>query len=173
MNKILTITVVLLLAIAGYILSKTSLFKIKKTHVVETEAPTDVEKREEPNPRKSGPDYSRIKIANVIKKDIKPGEGEVLKKQRKALLEYQVYVYDPARRANRGRLLYKSKKEGETFNFVKNRFFSGWQEALEGLREGGERTLVIPKELTKEIKKMEFPEGSIAQIEVKLIKIIK
>ncbi|MCB0390694.1 MAG: FKBP-type peptidyl-prolyl cis-trans isomerase [Bdellovibrionales bacterium] len=168
MNKILVVIAILIILIGSY------MYRVAYHKTVEPETPVqeqstmEVEKTQS----KQGPDYSRIKIEKVLKTDIESGKGEVLLKQKQALLDYQVYIYDPARKGNRGKLIYKTNEQGEKVFLNKKELFKGWSNSLKGLREGGKRTLIVPNSLSKEIKNFKVPEEAIVQIEVTLNKIL-
>ncbi|MCB0356194.1 MAG: FKBP-type peptidyl-prolyl cis-trans isomerase [Bdellovibrionales bacterium] len=170
MNKLLTLIITLIVIVAGFMAN--NFYKKYKRHQQNNAMITGEETAADKN-RKLLPDYTHIKVEKIIKKDVKVGEGKALEKQKLALLEYEIYVYDPAKRANRGKLVFKTKKEGVKFHLSQDELFSGWKDSLLGIKEGGHRTLIVPMSLAKEIKKIELPENTIAQIEVKLIKIIK
>ena len=115
------------------------------------------------------PDYGAIEIRNVIVRDTVPGEGARVEPNSTVNITFNEFIYAPARKGNRGRLVRKVE-EPVRLRLDKDSILQGLKEGLYGMRAGGERLLVIPsvKAYGESGMKDKVPPGAIVQMEVKL-----
>ena len=137
--------------------------------------PTD-EEASPAAPRKSGPDYTNITISEVIKKDITYGQSkkEVVKSS-KIKAKYEMYVYHPARRENKGKLIDRTDGDNtRTLSLGNGELIRGWEQGLLGMKEGGKRELIIPAEMAygKNGIDNKVPPESIVLVITEVVKIL-
>ena len=62
---------------------------------------------------------------------------------------YSGWLYDPSKPQGKGTKFDSSKDRGQTFQFGLGRgmVIQGWDQGVEGMKVGGNRTLIIPPDL--------------------------
>ena len=88
-------------------------------------------------------------ITKLIKIDNKLGEGAQATSGYEVSVHYTGWLYDEAAPEHHGRKFDSSRDRGKPFKFLlgKGRVIKGWDEGVEGMKVGGQRTLVIPSDL--------------------------
>lgn len=88
-------------------------------------------------------------VNELVKKDTQVGEGKVAEKGKAVSVHYTGWLYDPAAPEHKGKKFDSSVDRGIPFGFIlgAGRVIKGWEEGVEGMKEGGKRTLVIPAKL--------------------------
>ncbi|MBL6457134.1 FKBP-type peptidyl-prolyl cis-trans isomerase [Belnapia sp. T6] len=81
--------------------------------------------------------------------DQKLGTGETATAGRTVSVHYTGWLYDPAASDNKGRKFDSSRDRGQPFEFElgAGHVIAGWDQGVEGMKVGGQRTLTIPPEL--------------------------
>ncbi len=79
--------------------------------------------------------------------DLVTGTGAVAATGDSLLVAYGGWLYDESRPDNKGTLFDASGNSGFRFTLGEGRVIAGWDEGLVGMREEGERRLIIPPEL--------------------------
>lgn len=64
-------------------------------------------------------------------------------------VDYTGWLYDPKAKNHHGKKFDSSRDHGQRFSFTlgEGQVIKGWDQGVEGMREGGERTLIIPAKL--------------------------
>ena len=88
-------------------------------------------------------------VKDLVKKDAKVGEGKPAEKGKAVSVHYTGWLYDPAAPEQKGKKFDSSLDRGIPFGFIlgAGRVIKGWEEGVEGMKEGGKRTLIIPAKL--------------------------
>ncbi len=88
-------------------------------------------------------------VTELVKKDIKLGEGALARGGEKVAVHYTGWLYDEAAPEHKGLKFDSSRDRGEPFDFPlgAGRVIKGWDIGVEGMRVGGQRTLLIPANL--------------------------
>ena len=88
-------------------------------------------------------------MTELIKIDIKLGEGDLATSGRDVLVHYTGWLYDEAAPENKGMRFDSSRDRYEPFDFPlgAGHVIKGWDQGVEGMKVGGQRTLVIPSHL--------------------------
>jgi peptidylprolyl isomerase len=88
-------------------------------------------------------------MTELIKTDIKLGEGAEAQAGQTVIVHYTGWLYDEAAADNKGAKFDSSLDRNEPFDFPLGggRVIKGWDEGVAGMKEGGTRTLVIPPEM--------------------------
>lgn len=86
---------------------------------------------------------------SLIKNDIKVGEGAEAKSGHLVSVHYTGWLFDPKASDFHGKEFDSSRKRDKTFKFPLGggRVIKGWDQGVEGMKVGGQRTLVIPADL--------------------------
>ncbi len=81
--------------------------------------------------------------------DTVTGSGTEAQAGRPVLVHYTGWLYDPSRPDGRGSKFDSSKDRRQPFGFNlgARQVISGWDEGVQGMREGGTRILLIPASL--------------------------
>lgn len=81
--------------------------------------------------------------------DHQTGTGALAESGKFVTVHYTGWLYDEAAPDNKGRKFDSSRDRGEPFGFPlgAGHVIKGWDQGVVGMREGGQRTLVIPPEL--------------------------
>ncbi len=81
--------------------------------------------------------------------DVKLGEGAVAIAGKDVSVHYTGWLYDDAAPDHRGRKFDSSRDRGQPFEFPlgAGRVIKGWDQGVEGMKVGGQRTLIIPPEM--------------------------
>ncbi len=88
-------------------------------------------------------------VKDLVKKEAKVGEGKLAEKGKAVSVHYTGWLYDPAAPEQKGKKFDSSLDRGVPFGFIlgAGRVIKGWEEGVEGMKEGGKRTLIIPAKL--------------------------
>jgi len=86
---------------------------------------------------------------SLVKNDVKIGEGVVAKTGQKVSVHYTGWIYDPTASDFHGKQFDSSRTRNKEFKFPlgAGRVIKGWDQGVEGMKVGGQRTLVIPASL--------------------------
>jgi FKBP-type peptidyl-prolyl cis-trans isomerase len=81
--------------------------------------------------------------------DTKVGTGAAATAGREVTVHYTGWLYDPAAADHHGRKFDSSRDHGQPFTFRlgAGMVIPGWDRGVEGMKVGGQRTLVIPSDL--------------------------
>ena len=88
-------------------------------------------------------------MTELIKTDIKLGEGAQATAGHDVTVHYTGWLYEEAAAGNKGKKFDSSRDRGQPFNFSlgAGHVIKGWDQGVEGMKVGGQRTLVIPANL--------------------------
>jgi peptidylprolyl isomerase len=88
-------------------------------------------------------------MTTLIKTDSKLGEGAEAQAGQTVIVHYTGWLYDENAPENKGAKFDSSRDRDEPFGFPLGggRVIKGWDEGVQGMKEGGLRTLVIPPEM--------------------------
>ena len=88
-------------------------------------------------------------MTELIKTDHKIGEGELAITGKQVVVHYTGWLYDEAAPEKRGKQFDSSHDRGQPFDFPlgAGHVIKGWDQGVEGMKVGGQRTLVIPANL--------------------------
>ncbi|MEW6313251.1 MAG: FKBP-type peptidyl-prolyl cis-trans isomerase [Pseudomonadota bacterium] len=88
-------------------------------------------------------------MTELIKTDVKTGEGTEAIPGKQVSVHYTGWLYDPAAADKHGAKFDSSRDRGRPFEFPlgAGRVIKGWDQGVAGMKVGGQRTLVIPPEL--------------------------
>ena len=88
-------------------------------------------------------------MTELIKTDNKLGEGELATNGMEVLVHYTGWLYDEAEPDHKGAKFDSSRDRHEPFDFPlgAGHVIKGWDQGVEGMKVGGQRTLVIPAQL--------------------------
>ena len=88
-------------------------------------------------------------MSELIKIDIKLGEGDLAVSGKEVLVHYTGWLYDEAAPDNKGAKFDSSRDRSDPFDFPlgAGHVIKGWDQGVEGMKVGGQRTLVIPAHL--------------------------
>jgi FKBP-type peptidyl-prolyl cis-trans isomerase FkpA len=89
------------------------------------------------------------KTAGLVKQDVKPGTGAVAVAGNNVTVHYTGWLYDEAAPDHHGKKFDSSRDRGTPFRFPlgAGMVIKGWDQGVEGMKVGGQRTLIIPAEL--------------------------
>jgi FKBP-type peptidyl-prolyl cis-trans isomerase len=88
-------------------------------------------------------------MTELIKTDVKLGEGDLAAAGKSVSVHYTGWLYDAAATDHHGQKFDSSRDRNEPFEFPlgAGRVIKGWDQGVEGMKVGGQRTLVIPAHL--------------------------
>ena len=88
-------------------------------------------------------------MTTLIKTDTKLGEGAEAQAGQTAIVHYTGWLYDENAPEHKGKKFDSSLDRNEPFDFPLGggRVIKGWDEGVQGMKVGGQRTLVIPPEM--------------------------
>ena len=88
-------------------------------------------------------------MTELIKTDNKLGEGALATAGHDVTVHYTGWLYDAAAPDHHGAKFDSSRDRGQPFVFPlgAGRVIQGWDQGVEGMKVGGQRTLVIPAHL--------------------------
>jgi peptidylprolyl isomerase len=88
-------------------------------------------------------------MTTLIKTDTKLGEGAEAQAGQTVIVHYTGWLFEESAPENKGKKFDSSLDRNEPFNFPLGggRVIKGWDEGVAGMKEGGQRTLVIPPEM--------------------------
>ncbi len=89
------------------------------------------------------------KMTELIKTDIKLGDGAEATAGHDVSVHYTGWLYDEAAPEHKGNKFDSSRDRGDPFEFPlgAGHVIKGWDQGVEGMKVGGQRTLIIPPEL--------------------------
>ena len=82
------------------------------------------------------------------KTDVKVGSGAEAVKGKAVVVHYTGWLYDP-RTSQKGTKFDSSRDRNVPFDFFlgEGRVIRGWEEGVQGMKVGGQRTLIIPPDM--------------------------
>jgi FKBP-type peptidyl-prolyl cis-trans isomerase len=85
-------------------------------------------------------------MTELIKTDVKLGEGDLATAGKSVSVHYTGWLYDAAAPDHHGKKFDSSRDRNEPFIFPlgAGRVIKGWDVGVEGMKIGGQRTLIIP-----------------------------
>ena len=88
----------------------------------------------------------KSKVTELIKTDVKLGEGEVAVTGHHVSVHYTGWLYDESVPEHKGKKFDSSRDRDEPFEFPlgAGHVIKGWDAGVEGMKVGGQRTLIIP-----------------------------
>ena len=94
-------------------------------------------------------DLPALPLSELHKMDWVVGDGETAKRGSSVTVHYSGWLYDPSKPQGKGPKFDSSRDRGQTFQFGLGRgmVIKGWDEGVEGMKVGGNRTLIIPPDL--------------------------
>lgn len=115
-------------------------------------------------------------IRELVKKDIKVGEGKEAVKGKAVLVHYTGWLYDAKAPDQKGAQFDTSVGKVAPFGFIigAGRVIKGWDEGVPGMKEGGKRTLIVPAALAYGEKGAggKIPPNATLLFEVELLKLL-
>ena len=92
------------------------------------------------------PPMETSKVTELIKNDIKQGEGAEAVAGQHVSVHYTGWLYDEAAPEHKGAKFDSSRDRGQPFEFPLGggRVIKGWDAGVQGMKIGGQRTLTIP-----------------------------
>ena len=90
-----------------------------------------------------------VEVKELVKKDVKVGEGAEAQNGKAVSVHYTGWLYDPSAPEQKGKKFDSSVDRGVPFGFFlgAGKVIKGWEQGVVGMKEGGKRTLVIPSSL--------------------------
>ncbi len=95
------------------------------------------------------PPMENSKVTELIKTEVKPGTGAQATQGHDVTVHYTGWLYDEAAPGHKGKKFDSSRDRGDAFEFPLGggRVIKGWDQGVEGMKVGGQRTLLIPANL--------------------------
>ena len=116
-------------------------------------------------------------MTTLIKTDTQLGEGAEAQAGQSVTVHYTGWLYDEAAPDNKGAKFDSSLDRNEPFDFPLGggRVIKGWDEGVQGMKEGGLRTLVIPAEMGYGARGAGdvIPSNAKLVFDVKLLKVLR
>jgi len=114
---------------------------------------------------------------DLIKIDTKPGEGAEAQAGQTVIVHYTGWLYDENAPDNKGAKFDSSLDRNDPFEFPlgAGRVIRGWDEGVQGMKEGGQRTLLIPSEMGYGARGAgnDIPPNATLVFDVKLLTVIR
>jgi FKBP-type peptidyl-prolyl cis-trans isomerase len=97
----------------------------------------------------AAPKMETSNMTELIKTDVKQGVGDLATAGKNVSVHYTGWLYDAAAPDHHGKKFDSSRDRNEPFEFPlgAGRVIKGWDQGVEGMKVGGQRTLVIPANL--------------------------
>ncbi len=94
----------------------------------------------------SKPESKPIEFTKI---DVKVGTGAEAKQGQNVSVHYTGWLFDPSAADQHGSKFDSSRDRGQPFVFPLGvgRVIKGWDQGVAGMKEGGQRTLIIPSEM--------------------------
>lgn len=94
-------------------------------------------------------DFPNEPVKELHKIDNNIGKGVEANLGKSVYVHYTGWLYDSSAKKGRGQKFDSSKDRGQTFNFAlgAGMVIKGWDEGVVGMKEGGQRTLIIPSSM--------------------------
>jgi len=116
-------------------------------------------------------------MTTLIKTDTKLGEGAEAQAGQTVIVHYTGWLFDESAPENKGTKFDSSLDRNEPFDFPLGggRVIKGWDQGVQGMKEGGSRTLIIPAEMGYGAQGAgnDIPPNATLVFEVKLLKVIR
>jgi FKBP-type peptidyl-prolyl cis-trans isomerase len=113
----------------------------------------------------------------LVTRDIEPGTGDTVRFRSAILVNYTGWLYDGCAKDLKGTKFDSSEGRPTPFGFIvgAGRVIRGWDQGVIGMKEGGQRLLVIPSELAYGDKGAggKIPPNSVLVFEVRVVKIVQ
>jgi len=95
---------------------------------------------------KAAPKMETGSMTELIKNDIKQGDGALATAGHNVTVHYTGWLYDEGAPDHHGKKFDSSRDRNEPFVFPLGggRVIRGWDQGVEGMKIGGQRTLIIP-----------------------------
>lgn len=95
------------------------------------------------------PPMEASKVAELVRTDLKAGEGAEAEAGQMVSVHYTGWLYDEAAPGHKGAKFDSSRDRGAPFEFPlgAGQVIQGWDQGVQGMKVGGQRTLVIPPQL--------------------------
>lgn len=92
------------------------------------------------------PKMEKSNMSELIKNDVKLGEGKEATPGQNVSVHYTGWLYDEAAADHKGKKFDSSRDRGQPFEFPlgAGHVIKGWDVGVEGMKIGGQRTLTIP-----------------------------
>ncbi|MDO8989886.1 MAG: FKBP-type peptidyl-prolyl cis-trans isomerase [Sideroxyarcus sp.] len=92
------------------------------------------------------PTKESSKVTELIKTDVKLGEGKEAKAGQNVSVHYTGWLYDAAAPDLKGKKFDSSRDRNSPFEFPlgAGHVIKGWDQGVQGMKVGGQRTLLIP-----------------------------
>jgi len=86
---------------------------------------------------------------SLVKNDVKIGKGAEAKKGQTVAVHYTGWLFDAKATDFHGKQFDSSRSRGTPFKFPlgAGRVIKGWDQGVQGMKVGGQRTLIIPAKL--------------------------
>ena len=96
-----------------------------------------------------GGEDGRSSVTELIKTDVRAGDGTEAMSGRVVTVHYTGWLYDEGRADKKGTKFDSSRDRNEPFSFRlgAGEVISGWDQGVAGMKVGGQRTLTIPPTL--------------------------
>jgi FKBP-type peptidyl-prolyl cis-trans isomerase FkpA len=97
----------------------------------------------------AAPKMEKSNMTELIKTDKKLGDGAVATAGNSVSVHYTGWLYDETATDHHGKKFDSSRDRNEPFEFPlgAGRVIKGWDQGVEGMKVGGQRTLIIPAAL--------------------------
>lgn len=116
-------------------------------------------------------------MTELIKTDTEQGEGAEAQAGQTVIVHYTGWLYDESAPDNKGAKFDSSLDRNDPFDFPlgAGNVIEGWDVGVQGMKEGGQRTLIIPSEMGYGASGAgdDIPPHATLVFEVKLLKVIK
>ena len=116
-------------------------------------------------------------MTTLIKTDTQLGEGAEATAGQTVIVHYTGWLYDESAPDNKGTKFDSSLDRNDPFGFPlgAGHVIEGWDVGVQGMREGGQRTLIIPSEMGygESGAGDDIPPNATLVFDVKLLKVIK
>jgi FKBP-type peptidyl-prolyl cis-trans isomerase len=91
----------------------------------------------------------KTKVTELIKTDTKLGKGEEAVAGHHVSVHYTGWLYDESAPEHKGKKFDSSRDRNEPFEFPlgAGHVIKGWDVGVQGMKVGGQRTLIIPSEM--------------------------
>ncbi len=97
----------------------------------------------------SSPQATDIKMVDLVKTDVKVGDGTEATAGKVVSVHYTGWLYDEKAADKHGTKFDSSRDRGQPFQFPLGggQVIKGWDQGVAGMKIGGQRTLIIPAEM--------------------------
>jgi FKBP-type peptidyl-prolyl cis-trans isomerase FkpA len=94
----------------------------------------------------AAPKMETSSMTELMKTDVKLGTGDLATPGKNVSVHYTGWLYDAAVADHHGKKFDSSRDRNEPFVFPlgSGRVIKGWDQGVEGMKVGGQRTLIIP-----------------------------